>query len=168
MLTAAWVFSDDRLVAICAWFWRQGAAGLTAMAEAAGSSVEEVVRLEAVAEHAIVAGNGSAAGFAERFRAALWERTTFACGVKSIAAYRFGLDFDPRPPTAAEVTSAAGSWRRQIDASGIVRIADPVLLRFLLWAGWTGACRSRSTPGSVIPMLTCAGPTRCCCVASWS
>jgi predicted TIM-barrel fold metal-dependent hydrolase len=55
--------------------------------------------------------------------------------VKSIAAYRFGLDLDPRAPAAAEVASAAGGWRRQIDASGIVRVADPVLLRFLLWAG---------------------------------
>jgi predicted TIM-barrel fold metal-dependent hydrolase len=109
--------------------------GLTAMGEAAGAAVEEVVRLEGVAEQAIVAGNGSAAGFAERFRATLWERTTFACGVKSIVAYRFGLDFDPRPPTAAEVTGAAGKWLRQIGSSGIIRIADPVLLRFLLWTG---------------------------------
>jgi predicted TIM-barrel fold metal-dependent hydrolase len=116
-------------------YLREGMLGLTAMAEAAGGGVEEVVRLESVAEQAIVAGNGSAAGFAERFRGALWERTTFACGVKSIVAYRFGLDFDPRPPTAAEVTGAAGRWRRQIDASGIVRVTDPVLLRFLLWAG---------------------------------
>jgi predicted TIM-barrel fold metal-dependent hydrolase len=61
--------------------------------------------------------------------------------VKSIAAYRFGLDLDPRPPAAAEVASAAGGWRRQIDAAGsagpagTVRVTDPVLLRFLLWAG---------------------------------
>jgi len=114
---------------------RAGMLGLTAMAEAAGGGVEEVVRLESVAEQAIMAGNGSAAGFAERFRGALWERTTFACGVKSIVAYRFGLDFDPRPPTAAEVADAAGRWLRQIDASGTARAADPVLLRFLLWAG---------------------------------
>jgi predicted TIM-barrel fold metal-dependent hydrolase len=114
--------------------------------------VAEVVRLESVAEQAIVAGDGSAAGFAERFRAALWERTTSACGVKSIAAYRFGLDLDPRPPAAAEVASAASRWRRQIDAAdqagrsladgagssgpaGTIRVTDPVLLRFLLWAG---------------------------------
>ena len=116
-------------------YLREGMLGLMAMAEAAGGGVEEVVRLESVAEQAIVAGNGSAAGFAERFRGALWERTTFACGVKSIVAYRFGLDFDPRPPTAAEVADAAGRWLRQIDASGIARVADPALLRFLLWAG---------------------------------
>ncbi|HEY7362197.1 MAG TPA: amidohydrolase, partial [Streptosporangiaceae bacterium] len=97
-------------------YLRDGMLGLAAMAEMAGSGVAEVVRLESVAERAIVAGDGSAAGFAERFRAALWELTHSACGVKSIAAYRFGLDLDPRPPAAAEVASAAGGWRRQIDA----------------------------------------------------
>ena len=116
-------------------YLREGMLGLGAMSEAAGADVEEVVRLESVAEQAIVAGNGSAAGFAERFRAALWERTTFACGVKSIIAYRFGLDFDPRPPAAAEVAGAAGRWLRQIGAGGVIRASDPVLLRFLLWAG---------------------------------
>ena len=117
---------------------RGGMLGLAAMAEAAGARVAEVVRLESVAEQAIVAGDGSAAGFAERFRAALWELTRSACGVKSIAAYRFGLDLDPRPPAAAEVATSAGRWRRQIESArsgGIVRVTDPVLLRFLLWAG---------------------------------
>ena len=130
-------------------YLRDGMLGLAAMAEAAAAGVAEVVRLESVAEQAIVAGDGSAAGFAERFRAALWELTRSACGVKSIAAYRFGLDLDPRPPAAAEVAGAAGGWRRQIDAAGrrhagrggrfgpagAVRVTDPVLLRFLLWAG---------------------------------
>jgi uncharacterized protein len=122
-------------------YLRDGMLGLAAMAEAAAASVAEVVRLESVAERAIVAGDGSAAGFAERFRAALWELTSSACGVKSIAAYRFGLDLDPRPPAAAEVATAAGRWRRQIDSAGAdgpagaVRVTDPVLLRFLLWAG---------------------------------
>jgi hypothetical protein len=119
-------------------YLRDGMLGLAAMAEMAGSGVAEVVRLESVAERAIVAGDGSAAGFAERFRAALWELTRSACGVKSIAAYRFGLDLDPRPPAAAEVAGAAGGWRRQIDAAGRagpIRVTDPVLLRFLLWAG---------------------------------
>jgi predicted TIM-barrel fold metal-dependent hydrolase len=119
-------------------YLRDGMLGLAAMAEAAAAGVAEVVRLESVAERAIVAGDGSAAGFAERFRAALWERTEHACGVKSIAAYRFGLDLDPRPPTPREVATAAGRWRRQIDVAGpggTARVTDPVLLRFLLWAG---------------------------------
>ena len=49
----------------------------------------------------------SVAGFAERFRAALWERTTSACFVKSIAAYLFGLYLYSLPPAAAEVAVAA-------------------------------------------------------------
>jgi uncharacterized protein len=114
---------------------RAGMLGLAAMAEATGCGVTEVVRLEDVAERVIVAGDGPASGFAERFRAALWDRTASACGVKSIAAYRFGLDFDPSPPTAAEVADAAGRWRRQIGSGAAVRVADPVLLRFLLWTG---------------------------------
>jgi predicted TIM-barrel fold metal-dependent hydrolase len=129
-------------------YLRDGMLGLAAMAEAAAADVAEVVRLESVAEQAILAGDGSAAGFAERFRATLWELTRAACGVKSIAAYRFGLDLDPRPPAPAEVADAAGRWLRQLDGSagaadvtgstgpaGTVRVTDPLLLRFLLWSG---------------------------------
>jgi hypothetical protein len=43
-------------------YLREGILGLAATAEAAGASVAEVVRLEGVAEQAIVAGDGSAAG----------------------------------------------------------------------------------------------------------
>ena len=119
-------------------YLRDGMLGLAAMAEASAARVAEVVRLESVAEQAIVAGDGSAAGFAGRFREALWELTQSACGVKSIAAYRFGLDLDPQPPAGADVAAAAGRWRREIDTAGpggTVRVTDPVLLRFLLWAG---------------------------------
>ena len=119
-------------------YLRDGMLGLAAMAEASAARVAEVVRLESVAEQAIVAGDGSAAGFAGRFREALWELTRSACGVKSIAAYRFGLDLDPQPPAGADVAAAAGRWRREIDTAGpggTVRVTDPVLLRFLLWAG---------------------------------
>ena len=49
-------------------YLRDGMLGLAAMAEAAAAGVAEVVRLESVAEQAIMAGDGSAAGFAERFR----------------------------------------------------------------------------------------------------
>ncbi|HEY6279831.1 MAG TPA: amidohydrolase family protein [Streptosporangiaceae bacterium] len=111
-----------------------GLLGLPAMAEAAGVPVTEIVRLESVAEQ--VAGEGvSAAGFGERFRAALWERAGRAAGVKSIAGYRFGLDLDPAPPGAPELAGAAGGWLREIEATGQVRVSDPVLLRHLLWTG---------------------------------
>jgi uncharacterized protein len=112
-----------------------GMLGLAPMAEAAGADVSEIVRLERVAEEAITAEDATAAGFAERFRAALWDQADGACGVKSIIAYRFGLDFDPEPPAAAEVTAAAGRWLREIETGGSIRVTDPVLLRHLLWTG---------------------------------
>ena len=112
-----------------------GMLGLEPMAEAAGAGVAEVVRLERVAEQAVLAGDATAAGFADRFRAALWDQAAGACAVKSIIGYRCGLDFDPAPPDAAEVTAAAGRWLGEIEQSDSIRITDPVLLRHLLWAG---------------------------------
>ena len=112
-----------------------GMLGLEPMAEAAGAGVAEIVRLERVAEQAIVAGDATADGFADQFRAALWDQAAGACGVKSIIGYRFGLDFDPAPPTAAEVAEAAGRWLGEIEQGGTIRITDPALLRHLLWTG---------------------------------
>ncbi len=116
-------------------YLRPGLLDLPGMREAAGARADEVVRLESVAEQAVRAGDGSAAGFADRFAAALARRAARAVGLKSIVGYRFGLDFDPEPPAPAEVSAAAGRWLRQIEATGRVRAGDPVLLRHLLWAG---------------------------------
>jgi predicted TIM-barrel fold metal-dependent hydrolase len=104
--------------------------GPAGMAEASGVPVDEVVRLESVAEQ--VAATGCDAGaFAVRFAEALWERTRTARGLKTVAAYRHGLDLDPDPPAAVEVTEAAGRWF----AAGGGRLEDPVLLRHLIWTG---------------------------------
>jgi predicted TIM-barrel fold metal-dependent hydrolase len=107
---------------------------LTEMAEVSGGRVDEIVRLEAVAEQLASSGCG-ASEFAARFRDALWARSAAAVGLKSIVAYRFGLDFDPEPPSAAEVTTAAGRWLSEAERAGRVRLTDPVLLRHLLWTG---------------------------------
>jgi predicted TIM-barrel fold metal-dependent hydrolase len=93
------------------------------------ASAEEVVRLESVAED-VAATGPDASGFAEAFAAALGKRVQGAVGLKSVIAYRYGLDFDPEPPDAGEVRRAAGQWLRD---GG--RLTDPVLLRHLLWAG---------------------------------
>lgn len=103
--------------------------GPSGMAEASGVPADEVVRLETVAEH-VAAGGYAAGAFAGRFAEALWERTRTARGLKTIAAYRHGLDFDPEPPDGAEVAEAAGRW---LAAGG--RLTDPVLLRHLIWTG---------------------------------
>jgi uncharacterized protein len=112
-----------------------GLLDLDGLASASGAEVDEIVRLEAVAEQAVLAGDGTAAGFAGRFAEALAEQVPGAVGLKSIVAYRYGLHFDPVPPTRVEVTAAAGRWLHQIEVTGQVRVADPVLLRHLLWAG---------------------------------
>lgn len=104
------------------------------MREVTGRDVREVVRLETVAEQVAAAGVG-ASEFPDRFRAALDDATTDAVGLKSIVAYRHGLDFDPAPPSRADVVSAAGGWLREVEAGAEPRVSDPVLLRALIWAG---------------------------------
>jgi uncharacterized protein len=106
------------------------------LATASGATALEVVRLEALAERVVVAGSG-AAGFGDAFAAAL--DAAFAggaVGLKSIVAYRHGLDFDPAEPTDAQVTGAAGRWLAAIDADpAAIRLSDPMLLRHVIWAG---------------------------------
>ena len=116
-------------------YLRNGMLDLDGLASASSAEVDEIVRLEAVAEQAVLAGDGSAAGFAGRFAETLAEQVPGAVGLKSIVGYRYGLDFDPVPPTRVEVTAAAGRWLHQIEVTGQARVADPVLLRHLLWAG---------------------------------
>ena len=53
--------------------------------------------------------------------------------MKSIVAYRFGLDFDSSRPDPTAVLAAAGDWLRTAEATGQARVSDPVLLRHLLW-----------------------------------
>ena len=100
------------------------------LAPPAVAGVHEVVRLETVAEELAAAGVGPA-----EFAATYAERLDAVCrgavAVKSIVAYRFGLDLDPSRPAPAEVRDAAGEWLT--DRSR--RLDHPVLLRFVLWAG---------------------------------
>jgi uncharacterized protein len=105
------------------------------LAGLAGAAVHEIVRLERVAEDVAAAGVG-ADGFADAVRSALATRTASAVGVKSIAAYRTGLDLNPERPSDPEVTAAAGHWlAAQATGSGPPRIADETLQRFLIWCG---------------------------------
>lgn len=100
------------------------------LARLSGADAREVVRLESVAEQVAATGVG-AAEFAAAFASALQARVADAVAVKSVVAYRHGLDFDPRRPTAAEVARAAGDWL----TAGGRRLDDAVLLRHVLWAG---------------------------------
>jgi len=100
------------------------------LARLSGAAVHEVVRLEAVADD-VAAGRPDPSQFAEAFAAELEGRLGGAVAVKSVIAYRDGLDFDPRRPSAAEVRQAADQWL----ARGARRLEHPVLLRHLLWHG---------------------------------
>lgn len=105
-------------------------AELAAAAGADGPAVaHEVVRLESVAEAAAARGV-EADGYADAFRAAALDavRRPGVVAVKSVAAYRTGFDLDPARPPDAEVTRAARRW-----LAGGGRLADPVLVRHLLW-----------------------------------
>lgn len=97
------------------------------LATLSGERADEVVRLEQVAEDVVRSGT-SAERFAEHTEEALAQRLRGAVAVKSIAAYRIGLDFNPRPPSRAEVRSAAGTW---LHSGG--RLAHEAIHRFLLW-----------------------------------
>ena len=100
------------------------------MAESAGAATREIVRLESVAEDVAAQRAPYAAAFAEAFATALAGRARTAVGLKSVVAYRHGLDIDPAPPTPLEVRRAAGRWLRDGGP-----VTDPVLLRHLLWTG---------------------------------
>jgi predicted TIM-barrel fold metal-dependent hydrolase len=110
------------------------------LGDMANATAHEIVRLERVAEDVAAAGVG-AAGFADAFRSALATRTAAAVGVKSIAAYRTGLDLRPERPSDAEVAAAAGRWLASPPGTGpgagpdVPRLADETLQRFLVWCG---------------------------------
>ncbi|MBI2763252.1 MAG: amidohydrolase family protein [Chloroflexi bacterium] len=105
-----------------------------ALSALAGVPVRPIVRLEALAE-SVARSGPTAVGFGSAFQDALGAQLVDAVGLKSIIAYRFGLDFDPVPPGADEVVAHAGAWLRSIESSGAVRLEDPVLLRHVLWTG---------------------------------
>jgi len=106
------------------------------LGQAAGAPAYEVIRLESVAEE-VIRGGGPAILFAEAVRHRLADVARRAVAVKSIAAYRVGLELPGDRPTAVEVATAAGRVLASAQRSdaGPVRLADPVLQRFLIWAG---------------------------------
>lgn len=106
--------------------------GLDQMRDLEAGRVHEIVRLETVLEE--LAPRATAAGLHEQFDEALTKAAAGAAGLKSIIAYRHGLDFEAERPSRAEVTRAAETWLASAEA-GKPRVSDPVLLRMLLWAG---------------------------------
>jgi uncharacterized protein len=132
--------TGTELFAVDTGFRPKGLTSATELAEAAGLSRAAgrvVVRLEQVAEQ-LPEGGTDAGGFAAAFPRALEAavREQQAVGVKSIAAYRTGLDWDSRRPDRGEVTDAAVRWyaRDGVPEASGWRLDDPVLVRHLLWS----------------------------------
>lgn len=105
------------------------------MARLGNQKVHEVVRLETVAEKILDSGSVTEKSFAKDFSEHLIAATKDAVGLKSIIAYRYGLHFDPTPPSVGEVEKAISPILRDVDSGIPARISDPVILRHLIFAG---------------------------------
>lgn len=102
------------------------------MGACAGAGHAEVVRLERLAEELLATGQ-DVAGFRSNYGRLLDEQLATAVGVKSIAAYRIGLDFAPGRPDDAEVDRAVTRWAKHARESGSIRLTDATIIRYCLW-----------------------------------
>ncbi|MEU1670285.1 amidohydrolase family protein [Streptomyces sparsogenes] len=105
------------------------------LAEAAGGTAREIVRLEHLAER-VADTSRTTDSFLAALDGAVRDAARTAVAFKSVAAYRHGLDLAPTPPAPAPLRAAADRWltARATGDPGAARVADPVLLRHLLWA----------------------------------
>ncbi|MEU5027647.1 amidohydrolase family protein [Streptomyces milbemycinicus] len=105
------------------------------LAEAAGGAAREIVRLEHLAER-VADTSRTADSFLATLDGAVRGAARTAAGFKSVAAYRYGLDLSPTPPAPAALRAAADRWLAARAGGDPVaaRLADPVLLRHLLWS----------------------------------
>lgn len=102
------------------------------MADLIERPVDVISRLETMAEDLVT--TTSPEQFPDAFRQLLAEVTPTSIGFKSVMAYRFGLDFNPQRPSDTDVIAACRSWSERIDKSGVTRLEDETILRFLLWS----------------------------------
>jgi hypothetical protein len=105
------------------------------LAELAGASAYEVVRLESLAEE--IAPAVRAEEFPRRFRDALRALGEGVVAFKSVLAYRHGFDVAPERPSDEAVIASVSAWSETWTPSLPIRLTDPVILRFLLWEGLT-------------------------------
>jgi predicted TIM-barrel fold metal-dependent hydrolase len=104
------------------------------VADVAGAEARTVIRLERVAEELAETGV-NANSFIRSYTEALAAAAADAVAVKTIIAYRYGLDFDPSRPSPRETAAAAAEWLHDCEQRGSIRLDHPVLLRAVLWAG---------------------------------
>ncbi|MEU7893125.1 amidohydrolase family protein [Nonomuraea sp. NPDC049152] len=110
------------------------------MARHGGAAADEIVRLEKI-EQDIAESAAVAVDYMDSLAERLVARAARAVGLKSIIAYRCGLDFDPSRPSRGSVIAAAN--RRLSDPKE--RLVDPILLRHLLWTA-VDVARERGLP----------------------
>lgn len=106
--------------------------GPAEMARLSGAPAFEVVRLERLAEQ-LLADGVRPASFRQALRRELDERLRTAVGLKTIAAYRIGLDFDPARPGDEEVDGAVAAWAARVRDGRPPRLDCPVVIRWLVW-----------------------------------
>ncbi len=124
------------------------------LAEAADARAFEVVRLETVAERTAPAC--TAETYATALDDALHAAVGEAVAVKSVLAYRHGLDISPEPPSPREVTAAAGAWLRTLEKAETgggrpaARPGSPIRCSSAISCGGGSSwgCRCNSTPAS--------------------
>jgi hypothetical protein len=102
------------------------------MSEVSGLPTSTVVRLETLME--AVAPGSSPARLVDDFEEVLDERLTSAVGVKTVAAYRCGLELPAAPPADTDVRKAAERWLRETRRTGRHRLTDRLLIGRAVWA----------------------------------
>ena len=110
-------------------------ADIPAMKAYAEADAFEIVRLEKLAEtvaESLRGDDGVAGSFLTRVSAELDRRLATAKGVKTIAAYRIGLDFAAERPDPAQLRTAIETWFAQT-GEGAFRLANSVIIRELIW-----------------------------------
>ncbi|WP_454698480.1 amidohydrolase family protein [Arthrobacter humicola] len=100
------------------------------MAEIAGATVHEIVRLETLAE-TLIQSDQDPGGYVDAFTGLLASHAPIVVGAKSVLAYRAGFNHDlSRPPADRDVAESARLWRQRIESGGSVRLDDPTLIGF--------------------------------------
>lgn len=110
------------------------------MGRLGGAAADEIVRIEQV-EQEVVASAISGVSYISDLNDNLAAKAARAVGLTSITASRHSLGFDPARPSRGAVIAAAN--RRLADPGE--PLADPVLLRNLLWAA-VDVARERNLP----------------------
>jgi predicted TIM-barrel fold metal-dependent hydrolase len=108
-----------------------GLVSLEELSALSGASALPIVRLETLAE-AVLGSVTSPREFSGAFRDALAAESVDAVGLKSIAAYRYGLGLSPSIPEELEVRHAVEREFSLAQARGVLKISDPTLLSFLV------------------------------------